>query len=238
MVTSQVMSLGWLPSVGSWLHTGEDSRVSHSKVKEGLFREETHSIHRVLAISEGKRGTRVWGLSVFIGVSNFMKVTQSCLTICDPKNCIVPGILQARILEWAPFPFSRVSSQCRDWTQVSCIAGRFFTSWATVQFSQFSRLVVSDSLWSHESQHARPPCPSPTLGVHSNLHPSHPLLSPFPPAPNPSQHQSFPMSQLFAWGGQSTGVSALASFLPKNTQGWSPLEWIGWIFLHKGSPIS
>ena len=63
------------------------------------------------------------------------------------------------------------------------------------------------------------------------IQPSHPLSSPSPPAPNPSQHQSFPMSQLFAWGGQSTGVSALASFLPKNTQGWSPLEWIGWISL-------
>ena len=60
---------------------------------------------------------------------------------------------------------------------------------------------------------------------------SHPLSSPSPPAPNPSQHQSFPMSQLFAWGGQGTGVSALASFLPKNTQGPSPLEWTGWISL-------
>ena len=58
-----------------------------------------------------------------------------------------------------------------------------------------------------------------------------PLSSPFPPAPNPSQHQSFPMSYLFARGGQSTGLSALASFLPKNTQGWSPLEWTGWISL-------
>ena len=60
---------------------------------------------------------------------------------------------------------------------------------------------------------------------------SHPLSSPFPPAPNPSQHQSFPVSQLFAWGGQSTGVSSLASFLPKNTQGLSPSEWTGWISL-------
>ena len=59
---------------------------------------------------------------------------------------------------------------------------------------------------------------------------SHPLSSPSP-APNPSQHQSFPMSQLFAWGGQSTGVSALASFLPKNTQDWPALEWTGWISL-------
>ena len=67
--------------------------------------------------------------------------------------------------------------------------------------------------------------------VSDAIQPSHPLPSPFPPAPNPSQCQSFPMSQLFAWGGQSTGVSALASFLPKNTQGWSPLEWTGWISL-------
>ena len=57
---------------------------------------------------------------------------------------------------------------------------------------------------------------------------SHPLSSPSPPAPKPSQHQSFPMSQLFAWGGQSTGASALASFLPKKSQGWSPSEWTGW----------
>ena len=69
------------------------------------------------------------------------------------------------------------------------------------------------------------------------IQPSHPLPSPFPPAPNPSQHQSLPMSQLFTWGGQSTGVSALASFLPMNTQDWSPLECTGWISLQsKGLP--
>ena len=104
---------------------------------------------------------------------------------------------------------------------------------------QFSRSVMFDSLWPHESQHARPPCPSPTPGVHSNSCPSswwcHPATSssvvPSPPAPNPSQHQSFPMSQLFAWGGQSTGVSALASVLPKKSQNWSPLGWTGWISL-------
>ena len=63
------------------------------------------------------------------------------------------------------------------------------------------------------------------------IQPCHPLSSPFPPAPNPSQHQSLPMSQLFALGGQSTGVSALASFLPKKSQGWSPSEWTGWMSL-------
>ena len=67
--------------------------------------------------------------------------------------------------------------------------------------------------------------------VHDAIQPSHPQSSPSPPAPNPSQHQSFPRSQLFAWGGQSTGVSALASFPPKKSQGWSPSEWTGWISL-------
>ena len=105
---------------------------------------------------------------------------------------------------------------------------------------QFSRSVVSCSLRPHESQHARPPRPSPTPGVRSDSHPSswwcHPAISssvvPFSsclqylPA-----YESFPMSQLFTWGGQTTGASALASFPPKNIQGWSPSEWIGWISL-------
>ena len=109
---------------------------------------------------------------------------------------------------------------------------------------QFSCSVVSDSLWPHESQHARSPCPSPTPRVHSNSHPSswwcHPAISssvvPFSFCPQSlPASESFPMSQLFTWGGQSTGVSALASFLPKNTQGWPPLEWTGWIsFQSKG----
>ena len=63
------------------------------------------------------------------------------------------------------------------------------------------------------------------------IQPSHPLLSPSPPAPNPSQHQGLFQWLNSAWGGQSTGFSALASFLPKNTQGWSPLVWTGWISL-------
>ena len=105
---------------------------------------------------------------------------------------------------------------------------------------QFHHLVVSDSLRPHESQHARPPCPSPTPRVHSNSCPSsrwrHPAISssvvPFSSCPQSlPASESFPMSQLFIWGGQSIGVSALASALPKNTQDWSPLEWTGWIFL-------
>ena len=105
---------------------------------------------------------------------------------------------------------------------------------------QFSHSVMSDSLRSHELQHTRPPCPSPTPGVHSNSRPSsqwcHPAISssvvPFSSCPQSLQaSKSFPMSQLFARGGQSTGVSASASFLPKNTQGWSPSGWTGWISL-------
>ena len=105
---------------------------------------------------------------------------------------------------------------------------------------QFSLSVMSNSLRPHESQHARPPCPWPTPRVHSNSHPwsrwCHPAISssviPFSSCPQSlPASESFPMSQLFACGGQSTGVSASASFLPKNTQGWSPLEWTGWISL-------
>ena len=105
---------------------------------------------------------------------------------------------------------------------------------------QFSHSFVSDSLQPHELRHTRLPCPSPTPGVHSDSHPlsrwCHPAISssvvPFSSCPQSLPvSESFPMSQLFAWGGQSTGVSASASFLPKNTQDWSPLEWTGWISL-------
>ena len=120
---------------------------------------------------------------------------------------------------------------------------------------QFSSSVVSDSLRPHESQHARPPCPSPTPWVHSNSHPSnrrcHPAISssvvPFSSClQSLPASESFPVSQLFAWGGQSIGVSALAWFLPKKSQGWqqkkkkkkkkksqgwSPSEWTSWISL-------
>ena len=109
-----------------------------------------------------------------------------------------------------------------------------------IQFSSVHRSVVSDSLRPHELQRARPSCPSPTPGVHSDSCPFswwyHPAMSssvvPFSSCPQSfPASESFPMSQLFAWGGQSIGVSALASVLPKNTQDWSPLGWIGWISL-------
>ena len=99
---------------------------------------------------------------------------------------------------------------------------------------------MSDSLWPHESQHARPPCPSLTPGVHSNSCPSsrwcHPAISssvvPFSFCPQSLPASgSFQMSQLFTWSGQSIRVSASVSVPPMNTQDWSPLEWTGWISL-------
>ena len=116
-----------------------------------------------------------------------------------------------------------------------------FSIWThgdNIQFSsvQFSCSVMCDSLWPHESQHARPPCPSPTPGVNSNSRPSsqwcHPAISssvvPFSSCPQSLPTSgSFQMSQLFTWGGQSIGVSASKSVLPVNTQNWHPLEWTG-----------
>ena len=71
--------------------------------------------------------------------TNEVKVAQSCLTLCNPVGYTVHGFLQPRILEWVAFPFSRVSSKPRDWTQVSCIAGRFFSSWATRDAQEYCR---------------------------------------------------------------------------------------------------
>ena len=71
---------------------------------------------------------------------NEVKVTQLCLPLCDPTDYTVHGILQARILEWVAFPFSRGSSQPRDQTQVSRIAGGFFTSWATREAHNISEM--------------------------------------------------------------------------------------------------
>ena len=105
---------------------------------------------------------------------------------------------------------------------------------------QFGHSVVSDSLRPHGLQHARPPCSSPTPRVYSNRCPlsqwCYPTISssvvPFSSCPQSFPASgSFPMSQLFTWGGQSIGVSASASILPMNTQDWSPLGWTGWISL-------
>ena len=180
---------------------------------------------------------------------------QPCLTLCVPIDCSplgssFHGILQARIMEWFPNSFSRRSCFWpKDQTlvrYVSCIGQWFFTtsvSWETlfIFFSvQFICSVVSDSWWPYGLQHARLPCPSPTPGACSNSCPlswwCHPTISAsvihfssclqsFPAS------GSFPVSQFFTSGGQSTGVSASASVLPMNIQDWFPLKLTSWISL-------
>ena len=128
-----------------------------------------------------------------------------------------------------------------NWTNESLLPLKWdksTTKWIQFSSVQFSHSVTSNSLWPHEPQHARLPCPSPTPGVYPNPCPlsrsCHPPISfsfvPFSSCPQSFPASgSFPMSQLFTSGGQSTGVLASTSVLPMNTQDWSPLVWIGWI---------
>ena len=136
-------------------------------------------------------------------------------------------------------------SRVRLCNTMNCSTPGFHVLHYLLSSVQISSSVVSDSLRPHEPQHARPPCPSSTPRVHSNSRPlswwCHSAISssviPFFSCPQSlPASESFPMSQLFTWGGQSTGVSALASVLPKNTQDWSPLEWTGWISLQSKGP--
>ena len=178
----------------------------------------------------------------------------SCLTLggamnSSPPGSSVHGISQTRILERVAISFSRGSSQSRI-EPVSpaspTMAGRFFT---TVSPGKTHNL---DQIRSDQSLSCVQLFATPWIAAHqaslsitnSTVHPDscpssqwcHPAISscvvPFSSYPQSlPASQSFPMSQLFAWGGQSTGVSALASFLPKKSQGWSPSEWAGWISL-------
>ena len=160
---------------------------------------------------------------------------------CSLPGFSVNGIFQARVLECVAISFSRGSSQPRDQTWVSGFAGRFFTLWAT-----------REALYRYQFSSVAQWCPTlcdpmnrsmPGLPVHHQLpeftqthvhrvgdaiQPSHPFSSCLQSLPTSGL---FPKSQLFAWGGQSTGVSASASVLPMNTQDWSPLRWTGWISL-------
>ena len=166
---------------------------------------------------------------------------------CSLPGFYVHGILQARIVEWVATSFSRGSSWPRNQTQVSCIAGMFFTNWALREALFFN--IRSDQIRSVTQS-----CPTlcdplctPGLPVHYQLpdftqthvhqvsdaiQPSHPLV-PFSSCPQSFPASgSFPTNQFFISRGQSIGASALASVLPMNTQDWSPLEWTGWISLH------
>ena len=149
-------------------------------------------------------------------------------------------LLRAKTFTWT-FLVARLSSDFHKWA----LTLQSENNASKCLSVHFSRSVVSDSFQSHESQHARPPSPSPTSGVHSDSRPSsqwgHPATSssvvPVSSCPQSvPASESFPMTQLFKWGGQSTGVSALASLLPKKSQGWSPSEWTGWISLQSKGP--
>ena len=129
------------------------------------------------------------------------------------------------------------AKECSNYQTIALI---YFTQVSQFSSVQFSRSVVSDTLQPHESQHERPHCQSPTPGIYPNPCPPsrwcHPGISssgvPFSNCPcSLPASGSFPMSQQFTWGGQSIGVSALASLLSINTQEWFPLEWTGWISL-------
>ena len=149
------------------------------------------------------------------------------VTPCDPSGSSVHGITQARILEWAAISYSRAFPNPGIKPASHDLASRFFTT-APPKFSSVQSLShVWISLRPHESQHARPPCPSPTPRDHPNPCPlsqrCHPVISssvvPFSSCPQSFPASgSFPVSQLFVWGGQSIGVSASASVLPMNTQ--------------------
>ena len=127
-------------------------------------------------------------------------------------------ILNSDWFQWSPLPYLQIG----------------------ISSVQFSHLVMSNTSWHHGPQHARPPCPSPGPGIYSNSSPlsrwCHPTISssvvPFSSRLQSFTYsRSFPMSQLFASGGQSIGVSASTSVLPMNTQDWSPLHWTSWISL-------
>ena len=168
------------------------------------------------------------------------------LTLCYPL-LLLPSIFPSFRV------FSNESVLCIKWPKYWSFSfnvspsneysGLISSRMLLIQFSSVQFISVTQfclTLRPHELQHARPPCPSPTPRVHSDSRPSsswcHPAISssvvPFSSCPQSlPASESFPISQLFVWGGQSTKASALASFLPKKSQGWSPSEWTGWISL-------
>ena len=181
---------------------------------------------------KGQRYPRLTPLNISIK-------TQLCL-ICiilldvDYLQHALPRFHSQHVLKnvlTSPLTFSALKMYHNPWFQIYLLI---------LQFSSVESRSCVRLLWPRESQNARPPCPSPTPGVHSNSCPSsqwcHPAISSFVfpfsswPQSLPASG-SFPMSQLFSWGGQSTGVSASASVLPMNTQDKSPLGWTGWFSL-------
>ena len=154
---------------------------------------------------------------------------QMCKYWARCQGCAWPGHSGSGHFQHSPWP------HCPHFCKDTCVLIR--PTPPTPATVQFSHSVMSDPLWPHELQHARPPCPSPAPRVHPNPCPlsrwCYPTIS-SSVAPFSSCPQSFPatgsfqMSQLFASGGQSIGVSASTSVFPMNTQDWSLLDWIIW----------
>ena len=179
---------------------------------------------------------------------------------CNPLGSSVDGISQATILQWVAISFSRWSSRFRNWTLISCIGRQILHHWVNREVQSYIEKNSKDCTHTHKNgsvqslSHVRlfvtpwiaarqaclsitnsrslpKPMPIELVMPSSHLILGHPL---FFPQSLPASG-SFPMNQLFTWGGQSTGVSASASVLPMNTQDWSPLGWTGWISLqYKG----
>ena len=179
----------------------------------------------------------------FYSCNSFHKYQRQVFSICWLNDTRHPKLSEASL---SCVPFGSILSwvielsECNKPKFTRIGSKSLHCKWFQFSSVQFSHSVVSDSLWPHESQHARPPCPSPTPGVHPNSCAlswwCHPGISssviPFSSCPKSFPASgSFPMSQLFAWGGQSIGVSASASVLPMNTQDWFPLGWTGLISL-------
>jgi len=193
------------------MYRGENAKVSSCVFLlcfSFIFIRPLHS-HRTLLSPNG------WD---FAHTKQFPVTLGWCLT-SQPNTDTIYSEITLSLARISSTRFSHPDLQCQS--QVS--DARFLSVLLTSV--QFSRSVMSDSLWPHESKHARPPCPSPTPGVHSDSRPSshwcHPAISssvvPFSSHPQSlPASESFPMSQLFAWAGQSTGVSASASSLQRN----------------------
>ena len=193
---------------------------------------------------------------ILLSLTTFVPKQVNVLSCLSPvQRFVTPSTASPRLLCSWDSPGKNTGVGChalvhgsswpRDQTQVSCIAGGFFTHWTTweprwIISVPFSRSVVSNSLLPHGLQHAGLPCPSPTPRAYSNSYPSSQWCCPTISSsvvPFSSWFQSFPVSgsfpvsQFFTSSGQSNGASASASALPMNIQDWFPLGWTGWISL-------
>ena len=248
---SKLMSRSyWAPCPGAWAAQEqppqEGAATAQPEVSPARHRENPRAATR----AQGSRRETTEGL---LKMKNYCQLQYtmsppSYLSLFPLKLHVHPSNVWKRKcqslscvqLEWVAIPFFWAYSQPREQTQVSCVAGRFFT----VCCCSVTQLCLT--LRPHGLQHARLSCPSPSPRVYLNLCPlswwCHPTISssviPFSSCP---QHfpatGSFQMSRLFASRGQSIGVSASTSVIQMNTQDWSPLGWTGWISLQsKGLP--